>query len=94
MFPTTGDLHVAPFTDEALFLEQCNKANFWQQTSFHGVDLSCLKNAAMKEYFRQPIVDTFDVRICLAKSTKHTGSQEEEFPIELQQFQIPGFIFF
>lgn len=29
MFPTEGDLHVAPFTDEALYMEQYNKANFW-----------------------------------------------------------------
>lgn len=29
MFPTEGDLHVAPFTDEALYMEQNNKANFW-----------------------------------------------------------------
>lgn len=25
----------------------------------------------MKEYFRQPIVDTFDIRICLSKSVRH-----------------------
>jgi histone-arginine methyltransferase CARM1 len=25
----------------------------------------------MKEYFRQPIVDTFDIRICTAKSVRH-----------------------
>lgn len=29
MFPSSGELHVAPFSDEALFLEQYNKANFW-----------------------------------------------------------------
>lgn len=29
MFPTEGDLHVAPFSDEALYMEQYNKANFW-----------------------------------------------------------------
>lgn len=29
MFPSRGDLHVAPFTDEALYMEQFNKANFW-----------------------------------------------------------------
>lgn len=29
MYPTEGDLHVAPFTDEALYMEQYNKANFW-----------------------------------------------------------------
>ena len=29
MFPTMADLHVAPFTDEALYMEQYSKANFW-----------------------------------------------------------------
>lgn len=71
MFPSRGDLHVAPFCDEALYMEQYNKANFWYQASFHNVDLSVLRDAAMKEYFRQPIVDTFDIRICQAKSIRH-----------------------
>lgn len=30
-----------------------------------------MRVAAMKEYFRQPIVDTFDIRICLSKSVRH-----------------------
>jgi type I protein arginine methyltransferase len=29
MFPTIGDLHIAPFCDEALYMEQLSKANFW-----------------------------------------------------------------
>lgn len=29
MFPSRGDLHIAPFTDDALFMEQFSKANFW-----------------------------------------------------------------
>lgn len=29
MYPSRGDLHVAPFSDEALYMEQYNKANFW-----------------------------------------------------------------
>lgn len=72
MFPSRGDLFVAPFNDEALYIEQYNKANFWYQTCFHSVDLSSLREAAMKEYFRQPIVDTFDIRICQAKSIRHS----------------------
>ena len=56
MFPSRGDLHVAPFTDEGLYMEQINKVNFWYQEYFHGVNLGCLRDAAMKEYFRQPIV--------------------------------------
>lgn len=71
MFPSRGDLHIAPFSDENLYMEQFNKANFWYQTCFHGVDLSAMRNNAIKEYFRQPIVDTFDIRICMAKSIRH-----------------------
>lgn len=37
MFPTKGELHVAPFTDEALFMEQCNKANFWYEFQFETI---------------------------------------------------------
>ena len=62
MFPSRGDLHVAPFQDEALYMEQINKVNFWYQDYFHGVNLSSLRDAAMKEYFRQPIV-SFITRI-------------------------------
>ncbi|RXM91539.1 Histone-arginine methyltransferase CARM1 [Acipenser ruthenus] len=58
MFPTIGDVHLAPFTDEQLYMEQFTKANFWYQPSFHGVDLSALRGAAVDEYFRQPIVST------------------------------------
>lgn len=29
MFPTQGDLHIVPFTDDALYMEQFSKANFW-----------------------------------------------------------------
>ena len=47
MFPTVGDLHVAPFSDELLYMEQFTKANFWYQQSFHGVDLSPLRDAAV-----------------------------------------------
>ena len=56
MFLSRGDLHVAPLTDEALYMEQFNKVNFWYQEYFHGVNLSSLRNSAMTEYFRQPIV--------------------------------------
>lgn len=55
MFPTIGDVHLAPFTDEQLYMEQFTKANFWYQPSFHGVDLSALRGAAVDEYFRQPV---------------------------------------
>lgn len=89
MFPTRGDLHIAPFTDDALFMEQYNKANFWYQTCFHGVDLSALRTAAMKEYFRQPIVDTFDVRICMATSVRHIVNFLNANETDLHRIEVP-----
>ena len=29
MYPTKGDLYVAPFTDESLFMEHYGRSNFW-----------------------------------------------------------------
>ncbi|CAG0886452.1 unnamed protein product [Cyprideis torosa] len=89
VFPTRGDLHVAPFTDDSLYTEQFNKANFWYQQSFHGIDLCSLREAAMEEYFRQPIVDTFDVRICLAKSVKHSVDFQTASETDLHRIDIP-----
>lgn len=60
-----------------------------QQSCFHGVDLSVLKTPALKEYFRQPIVDTFDVRICLAKSLKHTVDFSDASEFDLHQINVP-----
>ena len=53
--PTQGDLYIAPFTDEMLYMEQMNKARFWQQKTFYSLDLSSLAEAAQLEYFSQPI---------------------------------------
>ncbi|XP_075879820.1 histone-arginine methyltransferase CARM1 [Nelusetta ayraudi] len=89
MFPTIGDVHLAPFTDEQLYMEQFTKANFWYQPSFHGVDLSALRGAAVDEYFRQPIVDTFDIRILMAKSVKHTVNFLEAKEEDLYRIEIP-----
>uniref|UniRef100_A0A8C6U827 Histone-arginine methyltransferase CARM1 n=1 Tax=Neogobius melanostomus TaxID=47308 RepID=A0A8C6U827_9GOBI len=89
MFPTIGDVHLAPFTDEQLYMEQFTKANFWYQPSFHGVDLSALRGAAVDEYFRQPIVDTFDIRILMAKSVKHTVNFLETKEDDLYRIEIP-----
>jgi len=53
MFPTQGDLHIAPFTDETLYMEQCSKANFWyvNKTRFFKVFLSTFVNVCCLVYF-------------------------------------------
>uniref|UniRef100_A0A8C6Y429 type I protein arginine methyltransferase n=1 Tax=Naja naja TaxID=35670 RepID=A0A8C6Y429_NAJNA len=88
MFPTFSDIHLAPFSDEQLYMEHYSRANFWYQQCFYGVNLSSLRNAAVDEYFRQPIVDTFDIRILMARTVKYTVSFLEAEEEDLHSFQF------
>lgn len=88
MYPSRGDLHVAPFTDAQLYLEQSNKANFWLAHDFHGVDMRSLHTAASMEIFRQPIVDTFDHRICMAKTIRHIIDFQSAHETDLHNIDI------
>ncbi|XP_006003607.1 histone-arginine methyltransferase CARM1 isoform X2 [Latimeria chalumnae] len=92
MFPTYSDVHLAPFTDEQLYMEHYTRANFWYQQCFYGVNLSSLRNAAVDEYFRQPIVDTFDIRILMARTVKYTVNFQEAKEEDLRRMEIP-FVF-
>ncbi|XP_071320682.1 histone-arginine methyltransferase CARM1-like isoform X4 [Trachinotus anak] len=92
MFPSCGDIHLAPFSDEQLYFEHYARASFWQQRSFYGVNLSALHSAAVDEFFRQPIVDTFDVQILMARSVKHCINFKEAKEEDLHRMEIP-FVF-
>ncbi|KAG7264938.1 hypothetical protein CRUP_032647 [Coryphaenoides rupestris] len=52
-------------------------------------DLSALRGAAVDEYFRQPIVDTFDIRILMAKSVKYTVNFLDTKEEDLYRIEIP-----
>lgn len=89
MFPSTGRIHMAPFSDEYLYVEMANKALFWQQHNFFGVDLTPLHGSAFQGYFSQPVVDAFDPRLLICPPTYHTldfTSMKEE---ELYEIDIP-----
>ncbi|KAM4709380.1 histone-arginine methyltransferase CARM1-like isoform 2-T2 [Discoglossus pictus] len=92
MFPTFSDIHLAPFSDEQLYMEHYSRANFWYQQCFYGVNLASLRNAAVDEYFRQPIVDTFDIRILMARAVKYTVNFIDGKEEDLHRMEIP-FVF-
>ncbi|KAM8905638.1 histone-arginine methyltransferase CARM1-like [Spinachia spinachia] len=92
MFPSYGDIHLAPFSDEQLYFEHYERASFWQQRSFYGVNLSALHSATVDEFFRQPIVDSLDVQILMARSVKHCINFMEAKEKDLQRMEIP-FVF-
>ncbi|XP_043917032.1 histone-arginine methyltransferase CARM1 [Protopterus annectens] len=92
MFPTFSEVHLAPFSDEQLYMEHYNRASFWCQRRFYGIDLSGLRSAALDEYFRQPIVDTFDLRMLVARTVKYTVNFLVAKDDDLRRIEIP-FVF-
>lgn len=64
----------------------CSKAALFQMDEFHGVDLTCLHEDAMLEYFRQPCVEQINpaclvgqpstqVRLCRPSSRQWWAEQ-------------------
>ncbi|PHT33126.1 putative histone-arginine methyltransferase CARM1 [Capsicum baccatum] len=89
MFPGVGRIHMAPFSDEYLYTEIANKATFWQQQNYFGVDLTPLHGSAYQGYFSQPVVDAFDSRLLVAPAVSHvinfTSVKEED----LYEIDVP-----
>lgn len=89
MFPTMGRIHMAPFSDEYLYVEIANKALFWQQQNYYGVDLTPLHGSAFQGYFSQPVVDAFDPRLLVAPPISHTIDFTKVKEEELYEIDIP-----
>lgn len=89
MFPTRADLHLALFSDDALYLEQTQRCMFWGQSNFHGIDLSCMKDQAMEETFHQPVVDTWHPEILLSRSHRWSFDFEKDPMEKLQNIDVP-----
>lgn len=43
------------------------KSDFWKNTNFYGVDISCLQKIAEAEKFQQPVVDTMTKWNCISE---------------------------
>ncbi|KAH1091271.1 hypothetical protein J1N35_018528 [Gossypium stocksii] len=89
MFPSTGRIHMAPFSDEYLFVEIANKALFWQQQNYYGVDLTPLYGSAFQGYFSQPVVDAFDPRLLVCLPMCHVLNFNEIKEEDLYEIDIP-----
>ncbi|CAL5321173.1 unnamed protein product [Camellia sinensis] len=89
MFPTIGRIHMAPFSDEYLYVEIANKALFWQQRSYYEVDLTPLYGFAFQGYFSQPVVDAFDPSLLVAPAISHTINFTSIKEEELYEIDVP-----
>jgi histone-arginine methyltransferase CARM1 len=52
-----------PFIDENLYKETLSKVSLWESDNFYGINMTVLKDEALKEKFRQPIIDIYDPNI-------------------------------
>ena len=50
---------LCPFSDETLYSQQVNKAQFWNQSEYFGIYLKGLQKSAMIEKLRQPVIDAY-----------------------------------
>ncbi|KAG1326255.1 hypothetical protein COCNU_01G001890 [Cocos nucifera] len=89
MFPSAGRIYMAPFSDEHLFVEIANKALFWQQQNYYGVDLTPLYGSFFKGYFSQPVLDAFDQSILISPAIFYTLDFTSIKAEELYEINIP-----
>lgn len=89
MFPMLGRMHVSPFSDEYLYTEVMNRAGFWQQSNYYGVDMEALYETAMKAYLAQPVIDSFSPNLLLAAPVSHVIDFTQADETDLHEIIIP-----
>ena len=87
IFPTTGTIHLAPFSDAPLWSETMAKARFWLQEDFYGVDISALYAQAREEVFSMPVVGGFGT-YCLMASSSQGASETSKFDIDFRTVEV------
>ncbi|KAG1053415.1 hypothetical protein G6F43_004506 [Rhizopus delemar] len=83
LFPSRGNIYLAPFTDAVLWSETMGKARFWEQQSFYGIDLTTLYKDARDEMFGMPVVGHFDPRSLITSPTIF-----DTFPVDFSTVTI------
>eukprot|EP00891_Asterochloris_glomerata_P005667 jgi/Astpho2/5667/e_gw1.00079.85.1_t len=72
MFPQLGRIHVAAFSDEVLHWEVANKAIFWTQPVFYGVDVTCLHTQAKHSHFEEVVIDAIPPAVLVSDCSSKT----------------------
>ena len=89
MFPSSGTIYLAAFSDEQLHSEIASKSTFWNHDNFYGVDLSSLQPDSMKSYFSQVVVDQIMPNVLVSNSVMHKIDFSTCTGEDLLDFEIP-----
>ncbi|KAI8070061.1 S-adenosyl-L-methionine-dependent methyltransferase [Gongronella butleri] len=83
LFPSKGNIILAPFTDAGLWTETMGKARFWEQTNFYNVDLSALYAEAKTEMFSMPVVGHFNPNLLMT-----TPTTMDHYPVDFSTVTV------
>eukprot|EP00887_Chlorella_sp_A99_P004236 scaffold15.g4236.t1 len=89
MYPRLGRIHLAAFCDELLHGEVAQKALFFTNSAFYGVDLTCLQAPAAAGYFSQVVVDQIPPNVLVSNCVTKTFDFATCGEAELQDISIP-----
>jgi len=88
MYPSGGNILLAPFSDIGLYAETLSKISFWQNRNFHNIDISPLLGAAADMQFAQPVVGPIDPKLLLSSPNAHFLDFCSLEPSELEHFEM------
>lgn len=88
MFPSSGSIYVAPFSDISLLADTISKIEFWENKDFFGVDLSSLLTAATAGQVSQVVIGAVDPKTLLASPSHQLFDFTRVQVEDLQEFTI------
>ncbi len=89
VFPSAGTICLAPFEDKQLWNDTANKAKWWLNNNFYGVDVSPFAALAFRENFSSPVVGVFGPQCLLSVSSDYVIDFATISKSELQEFTVP-----
>lgn len=89
VFPSAGTICLAPFEDKQLWNDTVNKAKWWLNSNFYGVDVSPFAAQAFEENFSSPVVGVFPAGCLLSVSSDYVIDFASISKEELKEFTIP-----
>ncbi|UZJ57012.1 hypothetical protein CBS101457_006332 [Exobasidium rhododendri] len=89
VLPSAGSICLAPIEDKVVWEEAANKARFWENRNFYGIDVTPFADAAWEEVFSSPVVGCFGPLILLSPSTNYNIDFLTITKENLKKFTIP-----
>ncbi|PWZ00877.1 S-adenosyl-L-methionine-dependent methyltransferase [Testicularia cyperi] len=89
VFPSAGTICLSPFEDKQLHGDTVNKARWWLNNNFYGVDLSPFASLAFQETCSSPVVGVFGPQCLLSVSSDYVIDFAKISKQQLQDFTMP-----